>query len=132
LFFVFRLENITFYFREINSNDDALSHLHIDRSFITSTRENVDASIENDRRPGSSNPGDKLHRVRYRTILRGEYTSFFFLQRNPVTVRQEIQSFDDLIPETTLSDIQLNEMPGLQNTGRYSSVNQIEFVLRFQ
>jgi hypothetical protein len=49
-----------------------------------------------------------------------------------VTVRQEIQSFDDLIPETTLSDIQLNEMPGLQNTGRYSSVNQIEFVLRFQ
>jgi hypothetical protein len=51
------------YFREINSNDDALSHLHIDRNFITSTIDNVTASIDNDWRSVSLNPGDKLHRV---------------------------------------------------------------------
>ena len=37
-----------------------------------------------------------------------------------MAVRQEIQSYDELIPETNLDDLQLNEMPGLQNTGRYS------------
>jgi hypothetical protein len=26
---------------------------------------------------------------------------------------------DDLIPETSLADVQLNEMPGLHNTGYY-------------
>jgi hypothetical protein len=46
---------------------------------------------------------------------------FFYNQRNPLTVRQEIQTFDDIIPETTLADVQLNEMPGLQNTGRHFS-----------
>ncbi len=37
-----------------------------------------------------------------------------------MTVRQEVQPFDDLIPETSLADVQLSEMPGLQNTGRFS------------
>lgn len=34
-----------------------------------------------------------------------------------MAVRQEIQSYDDLIPETNFIEIELNEMPGLQNTG---------------
>ena len=33
-------------------------------------------------------------------------------------VRQELQLLDEIIPETTLADVQLSEMPGLQNTGR--------------
>jgi hypothetical protein len=45
---------------------------------------------------------------------------FNFNQRDPLTVRQEVQPFDDLIPETSLADVQLSEMPGLQNTGRFS------------
>ncbi|CAF4277866.1 unnamed protein product [Rotaria sp. Silwood2] len=64
-------------------------------------KENVATSFDNIRRSIS---GDKLHR------------------RNPITVRQEIQSFDDVILETTLSDVQLNELPGLQNTEEWKRI----------
>jgi hypothetical protein len=33
-------------------------------------------------------------------------------------VRQELKMLDDFVPEGDLVEIELNEMPGLQNTGR--------------
>ncbi len=44
-------------------NDDTLSNLHIDRNFITSSKDNVAASIVDDRPSIQMNTGDKLHRV---------------------------------------------------------------------
>ncbi|CAM4957323.1 unnamed protein product [Rotaria socialis] len=49
-------------------------------------------------------PRDKLHR------------------RNPLTVRQEVQSFNDAILDITLPDIELNEMPGLQNPEEWKRI----------
>ncbi|CAF4753846.1 unnamed protein product [Rotaria sp. Silwood1] len=65
------------------------------------TRENIITSFDHKQDPTSV---DKLHR------------------RNPYTVRQEIQSFDDVILETTLDDVQLNEMPGLQDTEQWKRI----------
>jgi hypothetical protein len=54
-------------------------------------------------------------------FVKRKLTGFFnFNQRDPLTVRQQVQPFDDLLPETSLADVQLSEMPGLQNTGRFS------------
>ena len=47
-----------------------------------------------------------------------------------MTVRQEIQLFDDIMPETSLADLQLNEMPGLQNTGKDFFV--FFFIIKFE
>ncbi|CAM4776658.1 unnamed protein product [Rotaria magnacalcarata] len=49
-------------------------------------------------------PRDKLHR------------------RNPLTVRQEVQSFNNVILDATLPDIELNEMPGLQNPEEWKRI----------
>jgi hypothetical protein len=46
------------------------------------------------------------------------------MQRNPNTVRQELKLLDGLIPETDSMDIYFNEMPGLQNTGKFI-INEI-------
>ena len=66
-------------------------------------------------------PEDKLHRVSIPVDPAASSSSVtrWSLQRNPLTVRREIPTFDDLIiPETSLADVNLSEMPGLQNTGK--------------
>ncbi|CAF1316863.1 unnamed protein product [Rotaria sordida] len=65
------------------------------------TRENVATSLGNEQQ---SNSGDKLHR------------------RNPIAVRQEIPPFDDVVLETMTADVQLNELPGLQNTEEWKRI----------
>ncbi|UJR22679.1 hypothetical protein I4U23_025716 [Adineta vaga] len=83
------------------SNNSPLKNLHIDQNFITSKQLNGPTSNDKE---SVSIPSDKLHR------------------RNPLTVRQEIQPFDDLVAETTLADLQLSEMPGLQNTEQWKRI----------
>jgi len=63
-------------------------------------------------------PEDKLHRVSI-YFFKNLNTIKKIIQRNPHTVRQEGKMLDDLIPETSLADVELNEMPGLHNTGYY-------------
>ena len=64
-------------------------------------------------------PEDKLHRVSIPVDpTASSWVTRWSFQRNPLTVRREIPTFDDLIiPETSLADVNLSEMPGLQNTG---------------
>jgi hypothetical protein len=65
-------------------------------------------------------PEDKLHRVSisFFSKISIKQMKMILLQRNPHTVRQEIQMFnDELISETSLADVHLSEMPGLHNTG---------------
>jgi hypothetical protein len=38
---------------------------------------------------------------------------------------------DDLIPETTLADVHLSEMPGLQNTGYFFKI-KFSFKIQFK
>jgi hypothetical protein len=52
-----------FDFSNSNSNEDPLNNLYFDRNFITSTIENVAASLDKKGRPIPLMPGDKLHRV---------------------------------------------------------------------
>jgi len=52
-----------FDFSNSNSNDDSLNNLYFDRNFITSTIDNVAASLDKEGRPIQLMPGDKLHRV---------------------------------------------------------------------
>jgi len=52
-----------FDFSDSISNEDALNNLHFDRNFVTSTIENVAASIDKEVRTIPLMPGDKLHRV---------------------------------------------------------------------
>ncbi|CAF0792018.1 unnamed protein product [Rotaria sp. Silwood1] len=74
-----------------------------------SAKENVAVSFDDERQTIPSRrlppiPADKLHR------------------RNPHTVRQELKMLDDFVPDTTLADVQLSEMPGLQNTEQWKRI----------
>ncbi len=40
--------------------------------------------------------------------------------------------FDDLIPETSLADVHLSEMPGLHNTGYYFLSKNFFYEIKFQ
>ncbi|CAF1072218.1 unnamed protein product [Adineta steineri] len=84
-----------------NSKDDSHRNSHVNESHHTPEINDVITSNDNERQPISD---AKLHR------------------RNPLTVRQEIQRFDDPIAETTLADVELNELPGLQNTEQWKRI----------
>ncbi|CAF4300622.1 unnamed protein product, partial [Rotaria sp. Silwood2] len=91
------------------NGNDALNNSQIDRNSIMSAKENVAASFDDERRSIPPRrlppiPEDKLHR------------------RNPHTVRQELKMLDDFVPDTTLADVQLSEMPGLQNTEQWKRI----------
>ncbi|CAF1433784.1 unnamed protein product [Adineta steineri] len=91
------------------NDNNVLKNLHIDQNLIMLTKENGTYSYDDElqslpSRSVPSIPEDKLHR------------------RNPHTVRQELKMFDDFAPETDLSDIHLNEMPGLHNTDQWKRI----------
>ncbi|CAF4171169.1 unnamed protein product, partial [Rotaria magnacalcarata] len=92
-----------------SNRTDTNSNLQCDQNSVISAKENVAILVDDERRAKPPRrlqpiPEDKLHR------------------RNPHTVRQEINLFNDFIPDTTLADVHLNEMPGLHNTEHWKRI----------
>jgi hypothetical protein len=117
-----------FFRQKVSADQRMLQELHVVLRSTTEAKENVAIAIDDAQSPNASThrlssiPEDKLHRV---CLNASEYVFDFehlranMFQRNPRTVLNECQTFDNFVQDISLGDIQLNEMPGLQNPGQF-------------